>query len=167
SWKKTMPALDQRAASRHVDEQDVVPRPHPRRHDPVFVDTAAARAASIRVRRGHNGFHRLAPGSYFNTCVLPVWPNTRTTYCAPRRPRMYKLPDEEVPTGTKVRMLLAPSLIGSVPGGGFPGSTGGSPGSTPKSTPMKRPGSRSSVISSRSMPRWISAVRTPFLFPST
>src|SRR5207249_5233806 len=82
----------------------------------------------------HSGFHSRVRVLNCSTRVLPVSPNSRTTYCAVR-PRKYTLPDDEVPIAVNDAESPVPSRIGSAPGGVPPGSTGGRPGITPNSTP--------------------------------
>src|SRR5438105_10966100 len=93
--------------------------------DPVLFKTNASRAASaIGECRRQAGFHCLVRGSNLRTRIFPVSPRILTTYCRSRRPRRYKLPDDELPRGVKVRMLLERGRMGPWPGGVRPGSPG-------------------------------------------
>ena len=132
-----MRRFDEGTTGRDIDYGHDVSRAHARRHNSVIFDATPARCTStIQATISHKGFHCRAFESNFSNRVLPDSPRMRIAYCAVRRPRMYKLPDDEVPRALNVRMSLDPSLIGSSPGGEPAGSIGGKPGSVPKSMPV-------------------------------
>src|SRR5262245_40014483 len=151
--EQTAARLDEHAAGRDVDDRRVVSRTNPRRDNPVIVRPCVTRVPPALRRAGHDGFHCRDTASNFSTRVLPGSPVIRTAYWAFLRPRTYSVPDEAVPNGVNVRMLLEPSLIGSAPGGVPPGSTGGNPARVPKSTPENKSGSRSRLPIGGSTPR--------------
>src|SRR5581483_7518155 len=168
SREQPVAGLDQRTTGGDVDHGRLVPRTNAGRNDAVIVDAIAACRFTPIVRGViHNGFHLRERGLNFRARVLPLSPKIRMTYCAPLRPRMYKLPVDEEPAGVNVTMLLTPRCTGSSPGGGPPASTGGSPGRTPKSTPANRSRRRSGGRTAVSTPRAMSAARTPLPLPST
>src|SRR2546427_12337516 len=112
-------------------------RSNPRAHNPVLLYTAApAIDAAVRGQIGHKGIHRFLRVLNRNIRVLPVSPKMRMTYCAPRLPRIYRLPGVAVPRAVKGATPLGPRRIGSSPGPVPPGSTAGRPGIAPNSTPL-------------------------------
>src|SRR5437870_1884466 len=141
-----MRRVDQRAAGRDVDEHGSMSWTHLRRLNGMIREAVMAACPAPVGHAVYNGFHCLVRESNLNTRTLPVCPYIRTTYCA-FLPRMYKLPDEEVPAAAKVARFPDPSLTGSVPGGVPPGSTDGRPGSAPKSTPPNWSDNRSDATS--------------------
>jgi hypothetical protein len=91
----------------------------------------------VIVFTSRQGVHRRRRESNLRTRVFPVSPRIRITYWELPLLRTYRLPEEEVPSGVNVRILLDPSLIGFEPGAALLPSGDGSPGCTPKSTPLK------------------------------
>src|SRR5262245_51459990 len=121
--------------------------PHAGLRDAVFPHAGQPEVTStVRQGAGQAGFHWRVRRSNLSTRVLPVSPEIRMAYCKSRRPLMYRLPDDAVPSGANVRMLLDPTLMGSLPGGELPESMAGRPGMAPKSTPANRSGSRSGAL---------------------
>src|SRR5437870_1456987 len=96
--KKPTIGFDQDSAGRNVNNRCIVAWPHAGRHDSMFFDAVSPpHLPPLYGPLRHNGFHCRACQSNFSTRVLPVSPNTRTTYCAVFWPRMYKLPEDDEP----------------------------------------------------------------------
>src|SRR5262249_2748784 len=128
--------FDERAVRRDVEDSGRVPWTHFGLY-PELGDRTDSPCQPSLGYMSEAGIHWPFPALNLNIRVFPVSPYTRTTYCVPRRPRMYTLPDDDVPVGVKVTMSPEPSRIGSSPGAGLAGSTGGRLASAPKSTPEK------------------------------
>src|SRR5476649_1704910 len=134
SRKQPVAGLDERALRADVHDNNAFAGTDAGGDDSVFVRAVTSwGSAPVHVRNCHSWFHCLVRTMNFSTRVLPVSPKTRTTYWA-FWPRMYTLPDDDVPAAENESRLLDPSFSGSVPGGGPPSIPGRS-GSTPTSTP--------------------------------
>ena len=90
--------FDECPARRDIDHGSRVAGPHARGNDPVLADCpCTAEGPTVGWMHRHSGFHVSSAGSNFRTRVRPVSPRTRMTYWASRRPRIYTLPDDDVP----------------------------------------------------------------------
>ena len=96
-WKKALRDFDQRTASGDIDHDDQVAWPHASGNDPVVTEASTAEVAAVKGAIRHKAFHCRMRASNLRTRILPVSPKTRMTYCALLRPRMYMLPDDDVP----------------------------------------------------------------------